>query len=184
MPSRFDRTLVKSTQEFSLFQPFCACSRLFFTREKPKTIAKSKKQLEPGLAKKRGVQTADSNRFCKLTLKDRLDNQNMRVKFDSRRRTRSKAKASQEALSQAELEMKGEVAVNSKAKPKKNHTIKFCPKCGSDQVFWAQGLPQLWSLWQCRKCGYRGPVILEDGEVAQKDLEKWKKQERPPLKGV
>jgi transcription factor S len=99
----------------------------------------------------------------------------MRSKFDSRRRTRSKAQASQEALSQAELEKKGEVALNSKAKPKRKHAVKFCPKCGSDQVFWAQGLPQLWSLWQCSNCGYRGPVILEDGEMAQKLLEKWKK---------
>jgi predicted RNA-binding Zn-ribbon protein involved in translation (DUF1610 family) len=58
----------------------------------------------------------------------------------------------------------------------KRHHGKFCPKCGSTEVFWAQGLPQLWSLWQCNHCGYQGPVILEDGNVAEKLVEKWKKQ--------
>jgi transcription factor S len=61
------------------------------------------------------------------------------------------------------------------ARPKLRHG-KFCPKCGSMEVFWAQGLPQLWSLWQCHNCGYCGPVILEDGNVAEKLVEKWKKQ--------
>jgi predicted RNA-binding Zn-ribbon protein involved in translation (DUF1610 family) len=63
-------------------------------------------------------------------------------------------------------------------KPKKAHPFKFCPKCGSTEVFWAQGLPQLWSLWQCRNCGYHGPVILEDGKTAEKIQEKRKKQNR------
>jgi hypothetical protein len=49
-------------------------------------------------------------------------------------------------------------------------------KCGSTEVFWAQGLPQLWSLWQCNHCGYRGPLILEDEGTAEEIQEKWKKQ--------
>lgn len=61
------------------------------------------------------------------------------------------------------------------AKQKPRHD-KFCPKCGSTEVFWAQGLPQLWSIWQCHNCSYRGPVILEDGNMAEKLTEKWKKQ--------
>lgn len=46
--------------------------------------------------------------------------------------------------------------------------VKVCPRCGSTNVFWASGLPQLWSVWECRDCGYRGPLILEieEGEVA------------------
>jgi transcription factor S len=68
---------------------------------------------------------------------------------------------------------------NKPDKLPKTHPIKFCPKCGSNDVFWAQGLPQLWSIWQCHNCGYRGPVILEDGEMAGKIQEKWKKQNRP-----
>ncbi|HLN44672.1 MAG TPA: hypothetical protein VK209_03100 [Candidatus Sulfotelmatobacter sp.] len=51
---------------------------------------------------------------------------------------------------------------------------KFCPRCGSIDVFWAQGMPQLWSLWQCKECGYYGPVILENGNLAEKLQEKWK----------
>ena len=46
--------------------------------------------------------------------------------------------------------------------------VKFCPKCGSIDIFWASGLPQLWSIWQCRNCGYRGALILEDGKLAEK----------------
>lgn len=45
---------------------------------------------------------------------------------------------------------------------------KFCPKCGGSEIFWASGLPQLWSIWQCRECGYRGPLVIEDGELAAK----------------
>jgi hypothetical protein len=43
-------------------------------------------------------------------------------------------------------------------------------------VFWAQGMPQLWSLWQCKNCGYRGPLILEDGNLAGKLKEEWTKR--------
>lgn len=65
---------------------------------------------------------------------------------------------------------------NKAKKVKKQYSTKYCPKCGSTRVFWAQGLPQLWSIWQCSDCGYRGPVILEDGNMAEKLQEKWKKE--------
>jgi predicted RNA-binding Zn-ribbon protein involved in translation (DUF1610 family) len=64
-------------------------------------------------------------------------------------------------------------APNKTKKPKRVHGVKFCPKCGSTEVYWAQGLPQLWSLWQCHTCGYQGPLILEDGKLADKLQEKW-----------
>ena len=54
--------------------------------------------------------------------------------------------------------------------------VKFCPRCGSADVFWASGLPQLWSTWECRRCGYRGPVILEDSETAAKLRETYSKK--------
>jgi DNA-directed RNA polymerase subunit M len=53
---------------------------------------------------------------------------------------------------------------------------KFCPKCGSTNVFYASGLPQLWSLWDCRNCGYRGALILEDGDLAEKLRKEWRKK--------
>ncbi len=54
--------------------------------------------------------------------------------------------------------------------------VKFCPRCGSTDVFWASGLPQLWSTWECRRCGYRGAVILEDSEMAAKLREDFSKE--------
>jgi predicted RNA-binding Zn-ribbon protein involved in translation (DUF1610 family) len=53
----------------------------------------------------------------------------------------------------------------------KKRAVKFCPKCGSTDIFFASGLPQLRSLWDCRKCGCRGALILEEGKLAAK-LEK------------
>jgi len=32
---------------------------------------------------------------------------------------------------------------------------------------WASGLPQLWSIWECKKCGYRGALVIEDVELAE-----------------
>ncbi len=60
----------------------------------------------------------------------------------------------------------------SKIKRKaRKRSVKFCPKCGSTDVFFASGLPQLRSIWDCRNCGYRGGLIVEDGKLATK-LEK------------
>ncbi|WNZ30492.1 MAG: hypothetical protein IAX21_06440 [Candidatus Bathyarchaeota archaeon] len=53
--------------------------------------------------------------------------------------------------------------------------IKYCPRCGSTKVFWGSGLPQLWSLWECKNCGYKGALILEDGKLGQKLREEWQK---------
>jgi predicted RNA-binding Zn-ribbon protein involved in translation (DUF1610 family) len=66
------------------------------------------------------------------------------------------------------------VEVPKKKERKKLFSVKFCPKCGSSDVFWAQGMPQFWSMWDCRNCGYHGPVILEDGDLAEKLQEEWK----------
>jgi transcription factor S len=66
---------------------------------------------------------------------------------------------------------------NKPDKPQKpNRPIKFCPKCGATDIFWAQGLPHLWSIWQCRNCGYNGAAILEDGKLATKLQEQWKQK--------
>jgi len=55
--------------------------------------------------------------------------------------------------------------------------VKLCPKCGSTNIFWASGLPQLWSVWECRECGYRGAFVIEDSKLATKIRENY-------LKGV
>jgi predicted RNA-binding Zn-ribbon protein involved in translation (DUF1610 family) len=62
--------------------------------------------------------------------------------------------------------------------PKNSGPYRFCPQCGSTDVSWAQGLPQLWSVWECKNCGYRGAFILENGNLAQKLQEEWTKKNR------
>jgi predicted RNA-binding Zn-ribbon protein involved in translation (DUF1610 family) len=49
----------------------------------------------------------------------------------------------------------------------------FCPRCGSTDIFWASGLPQIWSVWDCRHCGYRGAFIVKDGKLAAKLREEY-----------
>ena len=38
-----------------------------------------------------------------------------------------------------------------------------CPKCKSEDIIY---LPWIGQLWECKKCGYRGPVFLEINERA------------------
>lgn len=54
--------------------------------------------------------------------------------------------------------------------------IKYCPTCGSTNIFWVSGLPQLWSLWECKECGYKGAIVLEGGNLREKLREEWKKK--------
>ena len=68
-------------------------------------------------------------------------------------------------------------AERTETEPKaQRRNVKFCPKCGSTNIFWASGLPQLWSIWECRNCGYRGAFIIEDGLLAEKLQEKYSKK--------
>lgn len=43
--------------------------------------------------------------------------------------------------------------------------MKFCPICGSSNIEWT--LPQTWSRWICKDCGYEGALIVENGELAE-----------------
>jgi predicted RNA-binding Zn-ribbon protein involved in translation (DUF1610 family) len=52
----------------------------------------------------------------------------------------------------------------------------FCPQCGSTNLFWASGLPHLWSIWECKNCGYRGAFIVRDGKLAEKVRENYAKK--------
>lgn len=51
---------------------------------------------------------------------------------------------------------------------------KFCPNCGSSNVEWT--LPQTWSMWQCMDCGYIGPLIVEDGRIADQIKREYRKR--------
>jgi predicted RNA-binding Zn-ribbon protein involved in translation (DUF1610 family) len=54
--------------------------------------------------------------------------------------------------------------------------VLFCPRCGSNNIFWASGLPHLWSIWECRNCGYRGTFVVRDGKLAEKVREDYAKK--------
>ena len=44
--------------------------------------------------------------------------------------------------------------------------VKFCPRCGSDNIEWV--IPVDRQKWECRECGYVGSFIVEDGKMADK----------------
>jgi predicted RNA-binding Zn-ribbon protein involved in translation (DUF1610 family) len=54
--------------------------------------------------------------------------------------------------------------------------VKFCPRCGSAEISFASGLAYLWSIWECRNCGYYGAFIVEDGKLSQKLQEEYAKK--------
>ncbi|MEM2146060.1 MAG: hypothetical protein QW279_11915 [Candidatus Jordarchaeaceae archaeon] len=52
-----------------------------------------------------------------------------------------------------------------------------CPKCGSPNIKWV--LPQDWSKWTCKDCGYIGALVIENGKIAEKLREDYlKKKDR------
>ena len=54
--------------------------------------------------------------------------------------------------------------------------VKFCPRCGSTNIEWT--LPQTWSKWECKDCGYIGAFIIEDGKIAEKIREEYLKKQK------
>ena len=57
---------------------------------------------------------------------------------------------------------------------------KYCPVCGSTKIHWASGFPQFWSFWDCKECGYRGALVLEDGTLGAKLRKEWKNPKIKP----
>ena len=51
---------------------------------------------------------------------------------------------------------------------------RFCPNCGSPDIEWE--LPQTWSKWRCKNCGYIGALIIDNSEIAQKIKEEYQKR--------
>jgi len=68
--------------------------------------------------------------------------------------------------------MEGVSKTRIKPEPRKRRA-KFCPKCGSTHIYWASGLAQLWSIWECKNCGYYGAFIVEDGKLSKKLQEEY-----------
>lgn len=53
--------------------------------------------------------------------------------------------------------------------------VKFCPRCGSKNVDWV--LPQTWSKWECKDCGWTGSFIVEDGKMADEIRKEYEKNQ-------
>jgi rubredoxin len=51
--------------------------------------------------------------------------------------------------------------------------MKFCPNCGSKNIDWV--LPQTWSKYECKDCGYIGVFVIEDGKISEKIREEYLK---------
>lgn len=49
-----------------------------------------------------------------------------------------------------------------------------CPNCGSNKM--VLHVPQT-SIWKCQKCGYIGPIFIEDGNI-EKQLKEARKMEK------
>jgi len=50
---------------------------------------------------------------------------------------------------------------------------RYCPKCGSARIKWV--LPQIWSIYTCMECGYRGSLIFDNKKLAEKIRQKFLK---------
>lgn len=48
----------------------------------------------------------------------------------------------------------------------------YCPECGSSRLYYFLGL-KAGHIFVCKDCGYQGPVIIEDGEVAEEIRKDW-----------
>ena len=51
--------------------------------------------------------------------------------------------------------------------------MKFCPKCGSTHI----NFPTFYrpSIWKCLDCGYEGALIVENGKLAEKIQQDYRK---------
>ncbi len=48
----------------------------------------------------------------------------------------------------------------------------YCPECGSSRLYYFLGL-KAGQIFVCKDCGYQGPLIIEDGEVAEEIRKNW-----------
>jgi predicted RNA-binding Zn-ribbon protein involved in translation (DUF1610 family) len=78
--------------------------------------------------------------------------------------------------------MEKPTAVQNAAMNTGENYMRFCPRCGSSNIDWV--LPQVWSKWECKDCGYIGAFIIEDSTIADeirkeylKNKEKIRKKE-------
>lgn len=54
--------------------------------------------------------------------------------------------------------------------------ILFCPRCGSTKI--SLVIPGLIDMWNCKECGYRGPLAVRDGEIRNEIHGRFEKAKR------
>jgi DNA-directed RNA polymerase subunit M/transcription elongation factor TFIIS len=54
--------------------------------------------------------------------------------------------------------------------------MKFCSRCGSQDITYAV-LGTTLPIYKCKTCGYRGPIIVEDGILSEKLKEEFEQKE-------
>lgn len=47
-----------------------------------------------------------------------------------------------------------------------------CPKCGSSRLYYFIGF-KAGQIFVCKDCGYQGPLVIEDGELAGEIRGRW-----------
>ena len=48
----------------------------------------------------------------------------------------------------------------------------YCPECGSSRLYYFIGGSAGW-IHVCKRCGYHGLFIVEDGEIAEEISNRW-----------
>ncbi|MCD6414855.1 MAG: hypothetical protein J7L23_04500 [Candidatus Diapherotrites archaeon] len=57
---------------------------------------------------------------------------------------------------------------------------KFCPVCGSTELIYGI-LGTTANYYECKNCGYRGPIIIQDGRLAEKLKDRYEKKNQKHL---
>jgi len=57
-----------------------------------------------------------------------------------------------------------------------DYQMKFCPRCGSTNIDWV--LPQTWSKYECKDCGFVTAFVIEDGDMAKEIRKEYLKKVR------
>lgn len=55
--------------------------------------------------------------------------------------------------------------------------IKKCPNCGGEEVYWYAGA--ITGSYQCRKCGYIGPLVVEETRIRSAAKRAGKRKKKP-----
>ena len=57
-----------------------------------------------------------------------------------------------------------------------NMEKKFCPVCGSTDMHYGIKYSTA-NYYECKHCGYRGPIIIQDGKLADKLKERYAQEQ-------